>query len=1009
MPLMPSNTVTPAISSASPFAEKRQDSLTDRELTNLESHQLIWLDSSMDTKESQITLHNLRKVVDYTKLFDNVEECERYILEKKDTITFLVTSGALGQNLIPRINDLGNIRQIFVYCRNKDFHQQWAELNINFKREKDGLFSEIIRKENTTGRTHSSWISFIDLLCHLPYPEDARFKLINSLKEYYKGKDTELKILAEFLNYTPDQAIRWYTRPTFLFQLLNRALRQQDTTVMFLFGFFIQDIYRQLKAEHEKFKLAHLEKNPIFTVFRGQFISMAEIPSIVTRPDNPLYDFLNYCIVNNSFLSTTLDSALARILTNPSRRPSIDPENVIFEITVDTCLNTRPFADISHLSYIRDEREILFMIGTVFIAETGTEYYDENEKIWHIKLSLTSEKISEDDRNFNAETQRETLKIGVTAITQRLAYANIENIDIVYNELINLYPSENAWILACKYHCYGLHQRFKLNNFTAALSNFEKALEKWYTFLDDVKLNCFFDIGHLRKAIGSCYHDKSYEKYDPDTAMRYLDQAIDYYKLALERATRDEEQIKIFYALEKIFELAGQVNCDKNAKNCYFSMECKYIELGIEKRLQYYSPNDKHLRDGINTLCFYYGKKLEDEVLLAKHCETVLRALLQHPNPYFNTIIYVTDKLLEIYSHVPSKDTELKLKYQLIQHQYKLREYEPKSWDNVVKTNVKKTYVARNHTDLFYTYESLFNYDEALRHSEKALEIYLSQSLQVMNNLYSTFELFKTVVDMYNERLDYDSTLKYLLIKIEYILSWHSSISIDREITNETQKDLLARSYIELARCYLSLHRYDEAVASYETVLEICQQQRCLDFTLIDYVTLELTSIQFENKHDYQLALKYQLLLHEYTHELLKCALDHVCENDDLNRELIEVAKSHERLANIYIRLKQYKTAYEHFLSAVETYQHTTYSYLIGGIQQRIETLQLAISSSDYSSVLLHMSVDYMSELRKARNILFDMENTTAMQSTFRSGLCQPELTEDEMAKCLINWVNSPD
>ncbi|CAF1122093.1 unnamed protein product [Didymodactylos carnosus] len=89
-------------------------------------------------------------------------------------MTFLVASGELGQCFINQINDLRNSRQIFVYCRNKHYHEEWTEFYINSKvkrihtelheliddlklsvndyleHEKDGVFNEIARKKNTT-------------------------------------------------------------------------------------------------------------------------------------------------------------------------------------------------------------------------------------------------------------------------------------------------------------------------------------------------------------------------------------------------------------------------------------------------------------------------------------------------------------------------------------------------------------------------------------------------------------------------------------------------------------------------------------------------------------------------------------------------------------------------------------------------------------------------------------------------------------------------------------------
>ena len=58
-----------------------------------------------------------------------------------------------------------------------------------------------------------------------------------------------------------------------------------------------------------------------------------------------------------------------------------------FSFTIDTCLpNTKPFADVSKLSAMKNESEVLIMLGSIFkIREVK---YDEQGKIWTASLSL---------------------------------------------------------------------------------------------------------------------------------------------------------------------------------------------------------------------------------------------------------------------------------------------------------------------------------------------------------------------------------------------------------------------------------------------------------------------------------------------------------------------------------------------------------------------------------------------------------------------------------------------
>jgi hypothetical protein len=101
----------------------------NHERINLESHQLIWLDSNVydvSHDDTAVTLKNLRKIIDYTKLYNNSEESIQYIKQTSNTVTFLVCSGRLGQQIVPIVHQMKHIWTIYIYCQNKSYHKLWA-------------------------------------------------------------------------------------------------------------------------------------------------------------------------------------------------------------------------------------------------------------------------------------------------------------------------------------------------------------------------------------------------------------------------------------------------------------------------------------------------------------------------------------------------------------------------------------------------------------------------------------------------------------------------------------------------------------------------------------------------------------------------------------------------------------------------------------------------------------------------------------------------------------------
>jgi hypothetical protein len=97
--------------------------------TNVETFSLIWLDATVNTSPENIKSQSiLRESINQLKTFDNGDECIKYIeyLSANDRI-ILISSGNLGRSIVPRIHELRQIFSIYIYCMNKEAHEQWTK------------------------------------------------------------------------------------------------------------------------------------------------------------------------------------------------------------------------------------------------------------------------------------------------------------------------------------------------------------------------------------------------------------------------------------------------------------------------------------------------------------------------------------------------------------------------------------------------------------------------------------------------------------------------------------------------------------------------------------------------------------------------------------------------------------------------------------------------------------------------------------------------------------------
>ena len=211
----------------------------------------------------------------------------------------------------------------------------------------------------------------INCLIHMKSSISDKDELISLCKQQYDGNNKELKILEEFQHtYSPSGAVWWYTRQSFLYRVLNKALRQQNIDLLFVFRFFIRDIQQQLEEN---------KCTSSIRVYRGQRMIKDEVEMLKKSKG----EFISV----NSFFSTSLDRELALFFITGSDA-SDDFERVLFEIDTDPHIgNIKPFSDITSYSYFPDEAEVLFMIGSVFKL---VHIYYNQDGIWIVRMKLST-------------------------------------------------------------------------------------------------------------------------------------------------------------------------------------------------------------------------------------------------------------------------------------------------------------------------------------------------------------------------------------------------------------------------------------------------------------------------------------------------------------------------------------------------------------------------------------------------------------------------------------------
>jgi tetratricopeptide (TPR) repeat protein len=337
-------------------------------------------------------------------------------------------------------------------------------------------------------------------------------ELINLCKKIYENNSHEFKLIREFEeNYSPNQALWWYTRESFLYRLLNKALRIRNIDLLYLFRFFIRDIENQLKQS---------QCLSSTRVYRGQLMSSDELIEL----KNALGEYISI----NSFFSTSLNRTKAIQFLN-SYSFSNDLHKVLFEIDANPRLeNLKPFANITSISYYSNEQEILFMLGSIFRLMNIKQ---DPSGVWIIQTILSDH----NDENFKILFNN--IKNEYSGINEETSLISLGNIlhqmgkydlaEKYFHQALRHLPNDHQDISRC-YHALGIIALIK-DNYNRSLHWHEESL-KTLKF-DDPRLADSYN------CIGCIYQRKE----DFKNALEFYNKALniwinsfgeDYYQIA---------------------------------------------------------------------------------------------------------------------------------------------------------------------------------------------------------------------------------------------------------------------------------------------------------------------------------------------------------------------------------------------------------------------------------------------------------------------------------------------
>jgi len=690
------------------------------------------------------------------------------------------------------------------------------------------LLQQILDEQNATNNQHSS------------------------LAEYFQPIDKkDQQTMHEFdTQYRPDKSIHWYTRETCIYKILNKALRTQDIDDIMPFDQFIRDLNKQLAKERVAF--VKQRQTTKIRVFRGQFISKDEV--------NRLKSAKGQLLAMNSFLSTSTNYEKAFEFATSRPPPNDKLTSILLEIDVDLLSDSRPYADIRHLSAFAEEEEILFMFGCIFRIEEF--FYDDKKKLWLAFLKLCSHEdpdYKEFDKNINNETsgQSQFISLGNCLIDMQ----KYDEAERHFQRILQQNLAKNDLERAYCHH--GLAQIYmKKQNFQLAIESIEKVLS--YILKDPSHQ-------HDHPLISQCYNN---------LASIYAEQedypmALQFYEKALE--TKNNNTIQTYSDLANVHSRLG---------NNVLALD--YLNLALQHRgsagdsaianvfIQMGNILAKLNRKNQAAQMFERAEKLQLKTLSPDHPDlsyTYLAwsdmALQMNDN---RRALHYLDRAYQIQSHsLPDTHSDFAEVYTKYGHFYEKQRdfaralvYYQKALDNQLKTlSSSHPSVSQTYLIMGLVHKKLINYPQTLSCFDKVLQNELERKKPGDSSLTAAF---KRMADLHFELTNLDQALHFYLQALNNELNSKSYddsslVSLYQVIADIFhRKNVLDQALLysnRLLDCYLRQQsKNNESIKqTYSLIGDIYSKKTNVDPTFLFYHKLEVHSskdienIYFEKRH----------------------------------------------------------------------------------------------------------------------------------------------------------------
>ncbi|CAF3457012.1 unnamed protein product [Rotaria socialis] len=209
---------------------------------------------------------------------------------------------------------------------------------------------------------------------------ESLHSMMHYLRQLFANDKAKLNFLQKFENeYKTHTPIYWYSLDSFLYGLVNKALREQNIELLFHIRIFIRDLHQQIVAIHNRCTTMECTAVLPTVLYRGALMPINELNDKILHNPEGLLSV-------NSFLSTSANKELALVFAGRAQK-NTNNMPVLFTISMSGCLlSPVSFAYID--PYINgNEQEYLFSMDAIFRIDRIDRLIDNGVYCIHLKFT----------------------------------------------------------------------------------------------------------------------------------------------------------------------------------------------------------------------------------------------------------------------------------------------------------------------------------------------------------------------------------------------------------------------------------------------------------------------------------------------------------------------------------------------------------------------------------------------------------------------------------------------